>query len=93
MSTSMRRPPREEDLPRLVPLLSRDPPEPVDEDSVRRSWASPGAELELDARIDGDAYALVESLDAESLTGANLLYERAGMRVSARFTIVEQAAP
>jgi ribosomal protein S18 acetylase RimI-like enzyme len=59
------RPPREEDLPHVVRLMSKDWPEPIDEETVRRSWSSPRIELELDARLDDDAYAVVEGLDEE----------------------------
>jgi mycothiol synthase len=63
--TTKLRPPREEDLALVVRLLSQHSPEPIDEKTVRRSWASPGVDLELDARLEDDAYALVESLGDE----------------------------
>jgi mycothiol synthase len=54
--------PREEELPLVVELVNRTWPEPVSEEVVRLEWAAPGVDLALDARIDDDAYTLVESL-------------------------------
>lgn len=50
----------------------------------------------LRAPTEEDALAVarqgaVLGVDAESLTGANRLYEQAGMRVAARFDIYEKA--
>jgi GNAT superfamily N-acetyltransferase len=56
------RPPREEDVPEIVRLMGEHWPEPVDEDSVRRSWTSPGVELQNDVRLDDQSYAMVEIL-------------------------------
>jgi ribosomal protein S18 acetylase RimI-like enzyme len=54
--------PCEDDVPLVVGLVNRTWPEPVSEDVVRLEWTAPGVDLTLDARIDGDGYALVESL-------------------------------
>jgi ribosomal protein S18 acetylase RimI-like enzyme len=43
--------------------MSRDWPEPVDEETVRRAWTAPGVDLEQDARVEDDAYLQVEGLD------------------------------
>jgi ribosomal protein S18 acetylase RimI-like enzyme len=59
--TSLRAP-READIPLVVGLVNRTWPEPVSEDGVRLEWTAPGVDLTLDARIDSDGYALVESL-------------------------------
>lgn len=56
------RPPRDEDIPTVVRLTGEHWPEPVDAAMVRREWTSPGVELEQDARIEDDAYCLVEDL-------------------------------
>ena len=64
MSTVIR-PPRDEDIPEVARLMSLHRPEPVDEDSVRRGWTSPGVEVEKDARLASDAYAMVESFGDE----------------------------
>ena len=56
------RPPRDEDLPTVVRLQGEHSPEPVDAEMVIREWTSPGVELEHDARIEDDAYCLVEDL-------------------------------
>ena len=61
MSATLR-PPRDEDLPTVVRLQSEHRPEPVDAEMVVREWTSPGVELEHDARIEDDAYCLVEDL-------------------------------
>jgi ribosomal protein S18 acetylase RimI-like enzyme len=57
--------PTEDDIPQVVRLISDQSPEPADEESVRRSWSSPTFDLELDARIEPDAYARVEDLGNE----------------------------
>lgn len=57
------RPPTEGDLPLVAALMSRDWPEPIDESTVRRDWSSPRVDLELDARLGDDSYALVDALD------------------------------
>ena len=54
------RPPTEEDVARVTQLVAEHWPEPVDEDRIRRDWASPRVDLQTDARIGDDAYALVE---------------------------------
>ena len=61
MSAGLRAP-TEADLPEVVRLMSEGWPDPIDPDSVRRVWTSPGVRLELDARFEGHAYALVEDL-------------------------------
>lgn len=59
------RPPREEDLPEIVRLMSANWPEPIDEESVRRDWTAPGVDLALDARLEPGAYVFVESFGDE----------------------------
>jgi len=163
--SSTLRPPAEEDLPEVVRLMNEHWPEPVDEETVRRAWTSPGVQIEEDARLEQGSYTLIETIaegrvwidlrgrpsaamldwaegrarqkatrifagawssneallrelegrgfgllhafaelrargliraglgvDAESLTGANRLYEQSGMRVRVRFDIYEKAA-
>lgn len=57
--------PREEDIPEVLRLASEHSPEPLAEATLRREWSSPRIDLERDARIEGDAYALVERLDED----------------------------
>ncbi len=64
MSATLRAP-VEQDIPQVARLMSEDSPEPVDEETVKREWSSPKLELQLDARLDRDSYAIVESLDRE----------------------------
>ncbi len=56
---------REEDACEVARLTSETSPEPVDEASILLDWSFPGVQLEHDARLGRDAYALVESLDDE----------------------------
>lgn len=56
------RPPTEADLPDVVRLMSEGWPEPTAADSVAREWTSRSVRLELDARLEDDAYAFVEDL-------------------------------
>ena len=60
--TETLRSPTEEDVPEVVRLMSEHWPEPADEDLVRRTWSSPGFQLEHDARVDGASYVDVEAL-------------------------------
>lgn len=59
------RPPVEGDLAAIVRLLSEHAPEPFDEETLRREWSAPGADLELDARVDDGAYVFVKRFDGE----------------------------
>lgn len=61
MSAALR-PPTEADIPTVVRLMSEHWPEPADEDLVRRTWSSPGFELEHDARLEEASYVDVEAL-------------------------------
>jgi mycothiol synthase len=62
VTASAPRPPTDEDLPAVVRLMSEDWPEPTDADRVRRSWAAPGVEVDLDARLEERSYVFVEEL-------------------------------
>ncbi len=64
MSTTLRAP-REGDIPAVVRLTNEHRPEPIDAASVRLEWTAPWVDLEHDARIEGDAFALVENFDEE----------------------------
>jgi mycothiol synthase len=57
------RPPVEGDIPFVLGLVNEHAPEPSEEDTLRREWGAPGVEVERDARVEDDAYALVERLD------------------------------
>lgn len=59
----MLRAPTEDDIPRVVELMNRHWPEPVDEDRVRLDWTSPRVRLEHDARVGEDVFVLVENLE------------------------------
>jgi ribosomal protein S18 acetylase RimI-like enzyme len=61
VSTKLRTP-TDDDVATVVRLMSEHAPEPVGEDVVRRSWASPRFDLANDALIDGESYATVEDL-------------------------------
>ncbi len=64
MSSALR-PPRDEDLAEVVRLMATHWPEPVDEDTVRRSWTHPGVVVERDARLGDDCYVIVEAFGDE----------------------------
>jgi mycothiol synthase len=57
-------PPTEADLAAIVLLASEHSPEPVSADEMRRSWTSPGLDLDRDVRFEGRSYARVQSLGA-----------------------------
>jgi mycothiol synthase len=57
--------PRDEDVALVTRLMSENWPDPVDEDTVRLAWTAPNLDRDLDSRLDGNGYALVESLDDE----------------------------
>jgi ribosomal protein S18 acetylase RimI-like enzyme len=90
------RPPRVEDAGAVAALMSRQWPDPMDEQFVVRAWTALGVDLRRDARLEAEAYALVERLDAErawldihGLPSATLLdwaearaRERAGLLVA-----------
>jgi mycothiol synthase len=59
------RAPVEGDIPVVVRLASEHSPEPFDEATLRQEWSAPRVDLELDARVEEDAYVLVERLDEE----------------------------
>jgi ribosomal protein S18 acetylase RimI-like enzyme len=61
-ATTALRVPNYADLPEVVRLMSVGWPEPPSADSVARRWTSTGVRLELDARLEDDAYAFVEDL-------------------------------
>lgn len=56
------RPPTDDDLDFIVSLMSEHAPEPMEPEFVRRDWTSPVIDVEKDARIEADAYCLVEDL-------------------------------
>ena len=58
-------PPREEDVATVVGLMSLDWPDPIDAQSVLRTWTSPGIDRERDARLGRAGYAIVHGLDHE----------------------------
>ena len=55
--------PCEGDIATVVRLASQHSPEPLAEATLQREWSSPRIELEHDARIEADGYALVERFD------------------------------
>jgi len=57
------RAPVEADIPAIVRLASQHSPEPLAETTVRTEWSSPRIDLDHDARIEADAYVLVERFD------------------------------
>ena len=59
----MLRSPRDEDAATVAGLMSRDWPDPIDTQSVLRSWTSPGIDRELDVRLGQACYAIVHGLD------------------------------
>jgi mycothiol synthase len=59
------RAPREDDIPTIVELASQHSPEPLAEATLRTEWSSPRIDLERDARIEANAYVLVESFDED----------------------------
>lgn len=59
------RAPVEADIPTIVRLASQHSPEPLAESTVRTEWSSPRIDLERDARIEADAYVLVERFDED----------------------------
>jgi mycothiol synthase len=61
VSATMRAP-TEADLPEILRLMAEGWPEPVDADTVTRTWASPGFDPELDARLEEGACAAVVDL-------------------------------
>lgn len=46
-------------------LLSAHSPEPVDAESIVRTWTTPGVKLEEDARLGPESYARIENLDGD----------------------------
>ena len=56
------RPPTEDDVDFIVRLMGEYAPEPMEPEFVRRDWTSPVIDVEKDARIEADAYCLVEDL-------------------------------
>jgi mycothiol synthase len=61
MSATLRAP-TEAELPEVLRLISLTSAEPAQADDVRLVWASPGFDIEHDARLDGDAYIHLEDL-------------------------------
>jgi mycothiol synthase len=59
------RAPVEADIPVIVRLASEHSPEPRDEATLRQEWSAPRVDLHADARVEDDAYVLVERLDEE----------------------------
>ncbi len=57
--------PREEDAREVARLTNESWPEPIDEAIILLDWSSPGVQLEQDARLGRDSYALVESFGDE----------------------------
>jgi mycothiol synthase len=64
MNASLRAP-TEDDVPKVVRLMSAHSPEPADADTVRRRWSTPSFDVEVDARTESHAYAAVEDLGDE----------------------------
>jgi mycothiol synthase len=56
------RPPTEDDVATVARLMSAHSPEPVDHETILRSWTSPDVEVERDARIEVGGYTIVEDL-------------------------------
>jgi mycothiol synthase len=61
MSTTLRAP-SDEDVSRVVELMSENWPDPIDEETVRLMWSSPNVNLESDVRLGPDCYGAIESL-------------------------------
>ncbi len=59
------RAPTEEDVPKVVRLMSEHSPEPTDAHAVRRRWSAPSLDREVDARTESHAYAAVADLGNE----------------------------
>lgn len=59
------RAPVEADIATVVRLASQHSPEPLAEATLRTEWESPRIDLERDARIEEDAYVLVERFDED----------------------------
>lgn len=57
--------PGEADAAFVAALMSEHAPEPVPESEVAREWAASYVDLDRDARIDEDAYVLVETIDPD----------------------------
>ena len=53
------------DIPFVVGLVNEHAPEPVSETTMELEWSASYVDLERGARVEDDAYALVETLDAE----------------------------
>jgi mycothiol synthase len=53
------------DIPVVVRLASEYSPELRDEATLRQEWSAPRVDLDADARVEDDAYVLVERLDEE----------------------------
>ena len=63
--TEVLRVPREDDARKVARLTNETWPEPIDEAIVLLDWSTAGVQLERDARLGRDSYALVESLGDE----------------------------
>jgi GNAT superfamily N-acetyltransferase len=59
------RTPGEEDIGHVVRVVAEHWPEPVDDATIRRDWASPRVNLETDVRVGDGVYVLVEDMGEE----------------------------
>ena len=53
------------DIPFVVGLVNEHAPEPMSEETMELEWSASYVDLDRDARIEDDAYVLVETLDAK----------------------------
>lgn len=57
--------PSKADAPFVAALMSEHASEPVPESDVEREWSASYVDLQRDARVEDDGYALVESIDSD----------------------------
>ena len=53
------------DIPFVVGLVNEHAPEPMSEETMRLEWSASYIDVDRDARIEDDAYVLVETIDAD----------------------------
>ena len=53
------------DIPFVVGLVNEHAPEPMSEETMRLEWSASYIDVDRDARIEDDAYVLVETIDAK----------------------------
>jgi mycothiol synthase len=59
------RPPIETDIPAILRLVNEHAPEPTAASAVQQEWDAPYVDVARDARIEHDAYVLVEAIDGD----------------------------